>query len=507
MHQTCGSPIDTRSARLIPVGTLAGVAAVALVMHLYRLRDLPGELYGDIAIIYELVERIRAGRWPFQFVASNGPLYGYLIAPVIAVTGPQGYLGYKLASVLVGFVSLAATYWLLRTLLTFSGAAFGVLTLAASSWFLIFSRLGNAQIVIPALTAASYALLLAGARDRPRLVTLGLVVALLGLYVMPQTFVLPLAYLLSAWLLLGRARLAELVFGPLLLAAPFLVLIALQRDLFLSDYGYIGSKVALDGSALEKLWSNVIRSLLMFHVAGDKTFRSNPPGQPQLDVLSGLLFLIGLAACLVHPGRVRLAAFWVPFLVLQIPANLVLNEGSPTPSASRTIGIVPFVAYAIAVGAMVVVHPLRRSWPKAAVLGGLAVFIVIGNWSRYFTDYAANLPDGNTPIGRMIATEVDGLPDQATVFMYGCCWGEWGQPEPKGVEYVVRQRARIKYVESGRFSCELLLGQPMPVYVIWDPRMMNAAATPETCDAPMQPAARLGPRGDVVYVMFSPAID
>jgi hypothetical protein len=47
----------------------------------------------------------------------------------------------------------------------------------------------------------------------------------------------------------------------------------------------------------------------------------------------------------------------------------------------------------------------------------------------------------------------------------------------------------------------------MPVYIIWDPRMLNADATPEKCDPPMQPAARLGPRGNVVYVMFSPAMD
>jgi hypothetical protein len=486
------------------VSALVGLFTVALIMRLYALDDLPGELYGDIAIIYELVRDIHQGRWPIQFVLSNGPLYGYLIAPIIAITGPQGYLGYKLSSVLVSLLGVVATFFLLRFSFPFGVAVFGSLTLAASSWFLIFSRLGNAQVLIPAITAGCYALLLAGKRGRPWLVSLGFAVSLLGLYAMPQTFILPLAYLASAWLLFGLGTTVRLVVGTLLISVPFVTLVVAERDLFFNEYGYIGGKAATEGRALDKIWSNLSASALMFHVAGDRTFRSNPPGQPQLDVVNGVLLLVGLVVSLVPPSRLRIAALWIPFLALQIPANLVLSEVSPTPSASRTIGILPFVAYAVALGISLLLRPIPFLSLRLGLLASLAVAIIALNWERYFEDYATHLPNQNTPFGKMIAAEVDALPPGAGVIMYRCCWGQAGQPEPNGVEYVVRQPSRISYVDTGRFSCELMASQTQPVFVIWDPREINAPVTPKTCDPPMRPEVRLGPHGDVAYVMFSP---
>jgi hypothetical protein len=489
--------------RLGPVSGVVVVSIVALVMRLYALDELPGELYGDIAIIYELVEQIHRGGWPVQFVASNGPLYGYLIAPIVAITGPQGYLGYKLSSGLVSLVGIVATFWMLRSILPLSEAVFGSLVFGASSWFLIFSRLGNTQVLIPALTAGSYALLLAGRHGRPSLAAVGFAIAVLGLYVMPQTFVLPLAYLASAWLLLGPARMTRFLAAPLLIAVPFVLLVAVQSDLFLSEYGYVGSKAAVDGAALEKIGTNFYRSSLMFHIAGDRIFRSNPPGQPQLDVVSGALFLVGLVASLVRFSKLWLAALWIPFLVLQIPANLVLSEAAPTPSASRTIGILPFVAYAIALGGSLLVRPIPFRSLRLGVLTLLAVIIVALNWTRYFEDYAANLPNQNTPFGKIIAAKVDMLPTDASVLMYGCCWGQRSQPEPKGVEYVVRQRSRIVYVAHGQFSCELLRAQTQPVFVIWDPRLINAPVTPRSCDLTMRMDVQRGPHGNLVYALFS----
>jgi hypothetical protein len=488
----------------VRIVALIALVAVALIMRLYMLDDLPGELYGDIAIIYELVEDIHQGQWPVKFVLSNGPLYGYVIAPIIAITGPQGYLGYKLSSVLVSLLGVAATFFMLRSSFPFNVTVFASLVFAAGSWFLVFSRLGNAQVLIPAITAGCYASLLAGKQGRPWLVSLGFAISLLGLYAMPQAFILPPAYLASAWLLLGVRRTARLVARPLVLAVPFVILIVAQHDLFFNEYGYIGGKAAAGGPALEKIWTNLSASALMFHVTGDRTFRSNPPFQPQLDVVSGVLFLVGLVVSLVPPSRARVAVFWIPFLALQLPANLVLSEGMATPSASRTIGILPFVAYAIALGASLLVRPIPLRALRLGLLGTLAVAIIVLNWDRYFDDYAKRLPNQNTPFGKMIAAEVDALPADASVLMYGCCWGDASQPEPSGVQYVVRQRSRIAYADIARFSCQSLAAQKQPVFVIWDPREINAPVTPKTCDPAMETEIKQGPHGDVAYVLFSP---
>jgi len=102
--------LPAASWRLLPeqiwflVLALATTATV-LFMRLFQLDQLQAEIYGDIAIVYEYIADIQAGNWPTYFSLSSGPLYHYLIMPIIALTGPS-YFGMKLASVVV---SLA--YW------------------------------------------------------------------------------------------------------------------------------------------------------------------------------------------------------------------------------------------------------------------------------------------------------------------------------------------------------------------------------------------------------------
>ncbi len=87
---------DTR--RRVAVGlAVAAIFALALALRLYRLDTLPAEWYGDITIVHDYVAAILAGQWPFYYQLSAGPLYHYLIAPLIAVLG-YSYLSYKCAN-------------------------------------------------------------------------------------------------------------------------------------------------------------------------------------------------------------------------------------------------------------------------------------------------------------------------------------------------------------------------------------------------------------------------
>ena len=111
---TPGRPSSPFGSRLQGLSLLV-IIAVVVAVRLIGLRSLQAEIYGDIAIVREYLDLIRQGQWPFHFALSSGPLYHYLVMPVIAVAGP-GYFGMKLASVVVSLGVLAATFALSRRL-------------------------------------------------------------------------------------------------------------------------------------------------------------------------------------------------------------------------------------------------------------------------------------------------------------------------------------------------------------------------------------------------------
>ncbi|HEX5690306.1 MAG TPA: glycosyltransferase family 39 protein, partial [Roseiflexaceae bacterium] len=240
-------------ARWFPFAALATVA-LSVFLRLVDLDQLQNEFYGDIALLYEYLVAIRAGHWPTYFTLSTGPLYHYLVTPIVALTGLNFY-GIKLASVLVSLGALATTYAFARRLLDERFALLSTCVAGVSSWLLIFSRLGNSQILIPLLTtAASWLVLRVIQRDGSGSVDLVAcaVVSTLGMYLYPQTFILPLV---SGLTLLGlrwlgmRVRWADLwrfALVTLVCALPFAAIVARDPANFFS--GYIGEKIVSDTS-------------------------------------------------------------------------------------------------------------------------------------------------------------------------------------------------------------------------------------------------------------------
>ncbi|HLH22019.1 MAG TPA: glycosyltransferase family 39 protein [Chloroflexota bacterium] len=494
-------------ARWLRALLVAFAITAALTFRLVALDDLPGEFFGDIATIYESVDTVLKGHWPTTFEQSNGPLYGYVIAPVIAVVGQQGFLPYKLASVVVGLLGILLTFFVVRELVGTDLALIASVVLSASSWDVTFSRLGNSQILSPTLVAASLLLLVLGIKRQDfRLIVAGLAVSTLSYYGYAPLLVLPGAYVLAAAFYVNRRQLAALVAFAALLTVPFLLVIWRQQDIFIAGSGYIGSKLLTQQNLVEKIAANVWRSLLMFHVRGDAIFRVNSPGMPQLDLLSGLFLLVGVVYWLRAPQRRWLPLLLVPFIILQAPANLVLNEVMPTPSASRSIGILPIVAAVIAGGIWEVARRIRDERVRRPAFV-VVVLCLIGwlNWQRYFVAYASALPEQNSPYGKIIAAYLDTLPADATVVLYSCCWAGAGQPEPKGILYVVQHPRPFRIVERGRFTCAAL-NLPGPVDVIWDPRD-DGPVPPPSCYPGAQVRVHYDARGQPVFKDFYIARD
>jgi 4-amino-4-deoxy-L-arabinose transferase-like glycosyltransferase len=488
--------------RLIIPWLLSFTLLLALVLRIYNLDRLPGEIYGDIAIVYEYVAEILDMRWPTQFFLSAGPLYHYVITPIVLMGGLT-YLTLKLASVVISLLGILGTFMVARELIDDDFGLIATFIAAVSSWWLIFSRLGNSQILIPLLVLG---VLWFGARlarlGRRRDAIGCAVVAALGFYTYPQTFIVPpvmfVTLIVLAWLDLAVRREHLVIFAvtTLICAIPFGLIVAADPANFFT--GYIGGKLESSGGSLSVLAGNALRGLLALHVRGDVVFRSNPTLLPHLDPISGVLFVVGVVYWLSGARRRFAPLLLIPFVLLQVPSMLVLSKPIEVPSASRTLGIAPIAYLLVASG----LYWILRRWRSpvtgvAVVVLFLAVLLLNGH--RYFRLYAEGLPNNNTPFGRLIAEHIDTLPPSTTVVMVGCCWGEWSQPEPKGVEYALTQPRAFRVVHPARVSCQSLTSLPAPVMLIWRPIDPLPAPQLEGCAGWLQPQTHQAMPGGPIF--------
>ena len=290
------------SGRRATQGLLGLAIGLALVARLAQITTRQREIYGDIAIVFDYVDRILAGDFPSAFILSAGPLYHYLIAPYVALGG-ESYLTLKLASVLVSLGALAGTWLLARRLAGAQFAALAVLVAGTGSWLLIFSRLGNSQIVVPVLATISIWLVVRFAQERrQRDLALSAVVAALGLYAYPQAF--PLAPIAAATLVALRWTGAGIRWGDVgrylayaaLAAVPFAVIVASDPAAFTGDY--IGGKLGGSSDPLGALLRNAGRVAGSLHLHGDSGSRDQPgrraaPRRAQRHPAAGRRRLVG----------------------------------------------------------------------------------------------------------------------------------------------------------------------------------------------------------------------
>jgi 4-amino-4-deoxy-L-arabinose transferase-like glycosyltransferase len=443
---------------------------IVVAIRVIKLDTIPGDLYGDIAIIIDYVEDILEGKWPTHFDLSAGPLYHYLVTPLLALGGLT-YLNIKIASVVCSLLILWFVYLLGRDLVNSTFGWISFFCAGVGTWLLIFSRLGNSQIMVPLLAIGSvYAVVRGFQRQQSAWIVVGALLAAAGLYVYPQSFVIPgVTGIVLAWLIWSEKGAGWwpfwIYFGATLLAAlPFTVIFIRDLPLFLS--GYIGEKLPEGSQFSEILLVNLRKSLLALHVEGDNVFRSNPNKLPQLDLLSGIFFIGGLVFWLLRKQFRNGLVLIIPLLLLQVPAVLV-RDSIELPSASRTIGIVPFVSLIVA-GGVYGLGLLLQRWSlvqRAVVL--LALLCILGlNSYRYFVVYVQAQPDRNVAIGREISTYVRTKPLDQTVVLLGCCWSERGQPHPHAIEYDIEPERKFIHIPLEDATCERLNDIPGPVILV-----------------------------------------
>ena len=422
-----------------------------LGLGLWRLNEIPGEWYGDISIVNIYVQAILDGRWPFIFIAGGGPLYHYLISPIIFFIGVN-YMHYKYISLFVGAVGLIPIYLFAKEISTRKIALLTTFLTAFSFWYFVWARIGNYNIFSPIITAAMMFFLLRYIHARsPRNLVLGIFFASCGLFLYPGVFILPLVFLSilgysffvkdissSRWKILGVAML-----GFLLAFCLFIFLIIHNIDNFGS--GYIGTKIFAVSQFtpqefLMRLGANILKTLGMLHIAGDVVFRTNIPYSPHIDHISGLFFLVGLVA-LFFKRKKMLGYLLLPIFILPLFSIWPGNPSIEIPNSSRTMAIIPFVFLITAYGVQETFILIRKKLGQPVTYIFISILLassIFMNMYRYFVLYPETLPNHNTPFGKIIAREIDALPAHTVAYLTASGWGDWAQPELDGIYYVLQ---------------------------------------------------------------------
>lgn len=467
-----------------------------LLVRLYQITVIPSEWYGDISNVHEYVSQIVKREWPFYFFQSPGPLYHYLIAPIALLFSQHGYETYKIASIVVSFLGLWGTYLFVSAAVSKKLALITTLIMSASFWFLVWSRLGNSQIIIPSLVSfLCYFFTLYHKKQRFRYIVMATFAASFGWYAYPQTFMLAPVLLLifPLYLVLEKKfrknwhQLLMVIILSIILILPFLAIVKKQPDNFGSS-GYVGQKFlpAFQLSPADFMKSMTMRFVKVagsLHIKGDDIFRSNIPGQPHLDRLSGIFFLFGIVYFLCKKRCKLLVFIGVFLIVLPLPSIFPAVLEGEIPSSSRTIGITPFVYTLTAAGIVFIYEMFDKSIREKTIVLFCVCFIfgmmIFFNLTTYFAAYPQVLPDKNLGPGRIIATYVDKhIPQNVGVYFSSCCWGAWGEPEPKGVAYVLRKKRYVFYNRPIE-SCDEI--KDLPAFLVSSPADISSLMKFRSC--------------------------
>jgi hypothetical protein len=465
-----------------------------LVMRFFRIDSIQSEMYGDIEIVQTYVRNVINGNWPWYFNLSSGPLYHYLIAPVLILMG-TGYDQIKVASILVSLMILALTYLVARRLGGRELAMIALLVAGTGSWLLLFSRLGNSQIFVPLVTAGSLlAMLYYLQTNRVGWLYVSAIVAAMGLYSYPQSFVVaPVMWLtlVALWrtgVVKHRNDLWIYATTIVVGALPFVWMYI--DNPALAAGSYVTEKIEDVDNIVGRLFDVIVRGVLAYFTMGDIVFRNNPSGVPHIDVISSVFLVVGMVVWLRNPQlRPWAPLMFVPFLLLHVPSLLVLRYPEQVPSASRSIGAAPYAYLFIAYGLYSTYQWLAQ---RKQVVAGVMLVVLMGvsvqqNIDRYFVRYVAGLPYGDVPIGREIVRYAEMLSPKTLVYVVGCCWRD-GTPEPFFSQIQMKQPERLRRFDpADTLSCSELATIPRPAVLIWsvDDPLPNAQV--ESCAEEFRP--------------------
>lgn len=476
-------------------GTLILLLAAAL--RLPALGQVPPGLYHDEAYYgLDAVDVLR-GHLQIYFPANNGrePLFIYLAAGMIGLLGRSPF-ALRLTSAFIGMLTVSATAAAGRALFSRRIGLLAAAVLSVTLWHIHLSRVGFRAVTLPLTIALTLWVGTRAARTgRPPLWLATGALYGLSFYTYTAARFTPVAlaaFGLCALALFGprpfrpHARgLGLAVLAAAVVLAPLATYTALHPAVVLGrpDQVSIWNPAISGGDPWGLLGRQVLRTLGMFFVRGDRIWRHNVPWRPVFGPLLGAAFLLGVTEAARGPrrGGTEGGARALPLLwtaVMAIPT--ILAEDAP--HFLRAVGMLPLLAFLPALGLDALmqgrprdkgadVPPGLRGSPMGIAVSILAIGLELASGARaYFGPYAHNPITGywyeqgavalGADINRFLGTGWSGEASPLTptagpegvVYVDPTLWEDWPQ-----VRFLITapERVQVRLEATPEPSCEM----------------------------------------------------
>jgi len=367
---------------------------IAAVLRLWNLTTLPPGLSTEEIRDIRITESVRAGRieafYNLSPLGSEGGregLYHVILAVVSTVSG-TGLIGYRILSVMVNLLALALVYAVGMRLYGPLAGVSAMALLAVGLWPILVSREIGRETFLPLMVAA---VLLALAKALPvyqqhresgtmPYAALALLLGL-GFYVHPTNFLIALSSMIFiVYMVLSPRHLSRRVLSFTSFALLVLIIIVTP---------YVISSIrlpALDGAgrvfggytiAQRPPLEAIISGVNGLFFAGDLNPARNLPGRPLVDLVSGVLILIGLITALRNWRRPR---FMLPLVMLFILLPVAFFTVD-SPNFAAYTSLLPLLVLFFGLGVTTLYNGLAVNAGRIMTLGLIALFIFNVVWT------------------------------------------------------------------------------------------------------------------------------
>jgi hypothetical protein len=389
------------------------VIGVVLFFRFFRLNSVPPEMISDHAEKLLDVWDVLGGKTSIFFVRNTGrePLQFYLTAAMSKIFGTGiSFLSLKLGTAFAGLLMLVYIYLLGKEIGNRNVGLFALFLSGTAYWTNVITRIALRFSLYPLFVAPVMYHLLRGlrTRDRNHFLLAGVYLGI-GLHGYSPFRVVPLLVLLAVGLYLihaqsrgGRVQIVWQLTTLIVIAGiVFLPLLSFVSNPLNMDWFFIRTATRLtnleqpiEGNPFVIFLNNFWKAWIMFGWDNNHIWAHSVPNRPALDVISAVLFYLGIVLLLVRYLRHR---HWMDILlplsviVLMLSSTLSLAFPGENPNLNRTAGaLVPvFIIAALTLdGLVTALEKWRRYWGWGlAIL--LLFFVGRQNYDLIFNQYQA----------------------------------------------------------------------------------------------------------------------
>jgi 4-amino-4-deoxy-L-arabinose transferase-like glycosyltransferase len=380
---------------------VSAVMLIAFALRFYDLTGLPGAIWYDEAQNGNEAIDIMNGRLPGVFIGrlTEMPAMFFYIAAFFMKLFGTNLFSMRIISALLGSLSVLGFYFLCRRIFKDVPLALaGAFILCVTRWHITFSRvafLGMQTLFLEVITMYFYILMLEK-KDGFSAAAAGAAMGL-NLYTFSSADFVPviiLAHLVLKSMFEGgkfiekTMNAAGIMFGMFVITSlPLAVYAENNLPAFLTRMHDLSIMNDIKSTrSLEPLIQSIKSHLLMFNYEGDYNGRHNLYKKPMLDMVTGVLFVVGLITAFTRKEYALFAAWFA----VSLGAGL-LTISVEAPQAYRIIGIIPCVCIMVVIAikeirAMLYALNRKKRWFVLLLAALLAAAAVI-NIKQYYFEY------------------------------------------------------------------------------------------------------------------------